>query len=102
MLDPVCIPRSSLISVSEKETWLSLSLSLCGFEKFNFLVEEEGKDSVDTPRGSQLAVKRNLSLFEKEEGRERERGENECTRTCIFKKKTFRPNRSNNEKKRLS
>lgn len=74
MLDPVCIPRSSLISVSEKETWLSLSLSLCGLEKFNFLVEEEGKDSVDTPRGSQLAVKRNLSLFEKEEGRERERG----------------------------
>lgn len=51
-----------------------LSLSLCGFEKFNFLVEEEGKDSVDTPRGSQLAVKRNLSLFEKEEGREREGG----------------------------
>lgn len=83
---------------------MAFSLSLCGFEKFNFLVEEEGKDSVDTPRGSQLAVKRNLSLFEKEEGREREREgrENECTRTCIFKKKTFRPNRSNNEKKRLS
>lgn len=87
MLDPVCIPRSSLISVSEKETWLSLSLSLCGLEKFNFLVEEEGKDSVDTPRGS-----RNLSLFEKEEGRERERGGKMNAHARVYlKKKPFDP-----------
>lgn len=80
---------------------MAFSLSLCGFEKFNFLVEEEGKDSVDTPRGSQLAVKRNLSLFEKEEGRERGGKMNAHARVYL-KKKTFRPNRSNNEKKRLS
>lgn len=99
--DPVCIPRSSLISVSEKETWLSLSLSLSVVWK-NSISSGRGRRKRLCRHSSRITISRETKPLSFRKGRrKRERGGKMNAHARVYlKKKTLRPNRSNNGKKK--